>query len=194
MWRCRCVFPFFLITWCSGWIVLFVLHMQHSCSYDSHIFHLCCLLTYNVCYNHCQAAETAKLWCPVCKRGDLRETHNLIYCTLCKLRLDLGEDKVVCICVCAGCLYKLFGKRQLGNLIASIFPIRWRWSSYENSWPMRIRITLTEDANHHPSSVYRLCLAWLHSTYSVKNATHLILWYNGQEADIYQHFNGGRKC
>ncbi|KAF0922710.1 hypothetical protein E2562_001103 [Oryza meyeriana var. granulata] len=36
----------------------------------------------------------AKLWCPVCKQGELRETHNLIYCTLCKLRLDLGEDKI----------------------------------------------------------------------------------------------------
>ncbi|XP_006654411.1 RPA-interacting protein A [Oryza brachyantha] len=35
-----------------------------------------------------------KLWCPVCKQGELRETHNLIYCTLCKLRLDLGEDKI----------------------------------------------------------------------------------------------------
>uniref|UniRef100_A0A0E0L2L1 RPA-interacting protein N-terminal domain-containing protein n=1 Tax=Oryza punctata TaxID=4537 RepID=A0A0E0L2L1_ORYPU len=36
----------------------------------------------------------AKLWCPVCKQGELRETHNLIYCTMCKLRLDLGEDKI----------------------------------------------------------------------------------------------------
>ncbi|XP_066362569.1 uncharacterized protein [Miscanthus floridulus] len=44
--------------------------------------------------NDNEAAETAKLWCPVCKQGDLRETHNLIYCTLCKLRLDLGEDKM----------------------------------------------------------------------------------------------------
>jgi len=45
--------------------------------------------------NDNEAAETAKLWCPVCKRGDLREAHNLIYCTLCKLRLDLGEDKMM---------------------------------------------------------------------------------------------------
>ncbi|KAL5662169.1 hypothetical protein ACJX0J_029294, partial [Zea mays] len=43
--------------------------------------------------NDIEAAETAKLWCPVCKQGDLRETRNLIYCTLCNLRLDLGEDK-----------------------------------------------------------------------------------------------------
>jgi hypothetical protein len=163
---------------------------------NTHICHfvVVCSVTYNVCYNHCQAAETAKLWCPVCKQGDLRETRNLIYCTLCNLRLDLGEDKVLCICVYACCLYKLFGKRQLGNLIASICPIRWRWSSYENGWPMHIWITLTEDANQHPSSVYRLCLAWLRSTYSVQNAVHLISWYNQQDADMNQHFNGGKKC
>ncbi|XP_047042601.1 RPA-interacting protein A-like isoform X1 [Lolium rigidum] len=41
-----------------------------------------------------EGAENAKLWCPVCKQGELREAHNLIYCTLCKIRLDLGEDKV----------------------------------------------------------------------------------------------------
>ncbi|CAL4893610.1 unnamed protein product [Urochloa decumbens] len=39
-------------------------------------------------------AENAKVWCPVCKQGELRDTHNLIYCTLCDLRLDLGEDKI----------------------------------------------------------------------------------------------------
>ncbi|CAL4908249.1 unnamed protein product [Urochloa decumbens] len=39
-------------------------------------------------------AENAKIWCPVCKQGELRDTHNLIYCTLCDLRLDLGEDKI----------------------------------------------------------------------------------------------------
>ncbi|KAM0903866.1 hypothetical protein ACQ4PT_018396 [Festuca glaucescens] len=41
-----------------------------------------------------EGAENAKLWCPVCKQGELREAHNLIHCTLCKIRLDLGEDKV----------------------------------------------------------------------------------------------------
>jgi len=50
-------------------------------------------------YDHMQlndngVAENAKFWCPVCKQGELRDTHNLIYCTLCKLRLDLGEDKI----------------------------------------------------------------------------------------------------
>ncbi|KQK06228.1 hypothetical protein BRADI_2g25240v3 [Brachypodium distachyon] len=41
-----------------------------------------------------EGAENAKLWCPVCKQGELRETNNLIRCSLCKLRLDLGEDKI----------------------------------------------------------------------------------------------------
>ncbi|KQK06232.1 uncharacterized protein LOC100831542 isoform X3 [Brachypodium distachyon] len=43
-----------------------------------------------------EGAENAKLWCPVCKQGELRETNNLIRCSLCKLRLDLGEDKISC--------------------------------------------------------------------------------------------------
>ncbi|KAL6610231.1 hypothetical protein ACP70R_040200 [Stipagrostis hirtigluma subsp. patula] len=48
----------------------------------------------NGCYDRCQDAENAKVWCPVCKHGELLETHNVIYCTSCKLRLDIGEDKV----------------------------------------------------------------------------------------------------
>ncbi|XP_062181257.1 uncharacterized protein LOC133885546 [Phragmites australis] len=44
--------------------------------------------------NDKEATENAKVWCPVCKQGELRDTHNLIYCTFCKLRLDLGEDKI----------------------------------------------------------------------------------------------------
>ncbi|TKW27251.1 hypothetical protein SEVIR_3G245700v4 [Setaria viridis] len=44
--------------------------------------------------NDSGGAENAKIWCPVCKKGELRDTHNLIYCTLCDLRLDLGEDKI----------------------------------------------------------------------------------------------------
>ncbi|KAK3138754.1 hypothetical protein QOZ80_5AG0373000 [Eleusine coracana subsp. coracana] len=48
----------------------------------------------NGCYNRCQASGNAKVWCPVCKQGELRDTHNLIYCTSCTLRLDLREDKI----------------------------------------------------------------------------------------------------
>ncbi|KAH0460911.1 hypothetical protein IEQ34_008486 [Dendrobium chrysotoxum] len=35
-----------------------------------------------------------KIWCPICKRGELKETHHLIHCTNCKLQLDLADDKV----------------------------------------------------------------------------------------------------
>lgn len=38
--------------------------------------------------------QRGKIWCPICKRGDLREAHHLIYCTCCELRLDLENDKV----------------------------------------------------------------------------------------------------
>ncbi|KAG1328233.1 RPA-interacting protein [Cocos nucifera] len=38
--------------------------------------------------------QNDKVWCPICKRGELREVHHLIYCTRCKLRLDLENDKV----------------------------------------------------------------------------------------------------
>ncbi|KAK3135553.1 hypothetical protein QOZ80_5BG0420300 [Eleusine coracana subsp. coracana] len=51
--------------------------------------------------NDMEASGNAKVWCPVCKQGELRDTHNLIYCTSCMLRLDLGEDKIVYICIFA---------------------------------------------------------------------------------------------
>lgn len=35
-----------------------------------------------------------RIWCPVCIKGELREAYHLIYCTACKLRLDLENDKV----------------------------------------------------------------------------------------------------
>ncbi|XP_020679118.1 uncharacterized protein LOC110097200 isoform X2 [Dendrobium catenatum] len=35
-----------------------------------------------------------KIWCPICKRGELKETHHLIHCTNCTLQLDLADDKV----------------------------------------------------------------------------------------------------
>ncbi|KAF8391740.1 hypothetical protein HHK36_021974 [Tetracentron sinense] len=31
-------------------------------------------------------------WCPICKRGELRENHNRIYCTLCKFQLNRGDE------------------------------------------------------------------------------------------------------
>lgn len=44
--------------------------------------------------NDDQVCNNDKVWCPICKRGELREAHHLIYCTHCNLRLDLENDKV----------------------------------------------------------------------------------------------------
>ncbi|XXG44602.1 hypothetical protein AAC387_Pa01g4358 [Persea americana] len=35
-----------------------------------------------------------RIWCPICKRGELRENTYLIYCTSCGLQLDIQSDKV----------------------------------------------------------------------------------------------------
>lgn len=32
------------------------------------------------------------IWCPLCKQGQLKDTHNLIYCTLCKLQLTKANE------------------------------------------------------------------------------------------------------
>ncbi|KAJ6841340.1 uncharacterized protein M6B38_306955 [Iris pallida] len=44
-----------------------------------------------------QVGKNKKLWCPICKQGELQEAYHLIYCTRCKLRLDLENDKVILI-------------------------------------------------------------------------------------------------
>ncbi|XP_074585943.1 uncharacterized protein LOC141841661 [Curcuma longa] len=41
-----------------------------------------------------QISENNKVWCPICKKGELRENYQLIYCTHCSLRLDPGNDKI----------------------------------------------------------------------------------------------------
>lgn len=41
-----------------------------------------------------QVGENDTVWCPICKQGELQEAYHLIYCTRCKLRLDLENDKV----------------------------------------------------------------------------------------------------
>ncbi|XP_045806568.1 RPA-interacting protein isoform X1 [Trifolium pratense] len=33
-----------------------------------------------------------QIWCPVCKQGDLKDTHTLIYCTRCKLQLTKAGE------------------------------------------------------------------------------------------------------
>ncbi|XP_058101868.1 uncharacterized protein LOC131246028 [Magnolia sinica] len=41
-----------------------------------------------------QVGKDDRVWCPICKQGDLRENHYLIYCTCCKLQIDVQSDKV----------------------------------------------------------------------------------------------------
>ncbi|CAH9121142.1 unnamed protein product [Cuscuta epithymum] len=33
-----------------------------------------------------------EVWCPICKRGELKENHHLISCTHCGIRLDRGDE------------------------------------------------------------------------------------------------------
>ncbi|KAK8517890.1 hypothetical protein V6N13_128047 [Hibiscus sabdariffa] len=33
-----------------------------------------------------------QIWCPICKRGELQQNHQIIYCTLCKLQLNRGDE------------------------------------------------------------------------------------------------------
>ncbi|XP_004500720.1 uncharacterized protein [Cicer arietinum] len=35
---------------------------------------------------------TEQIWCPLCKQGELKEHHNLIYCTHCKLQLTKANE------------------------------------------------------------------------------------------------------
>ncbi|URD80679.1 alpha/beta hydrolase fold [Musa troglodytarum] len=48
----------------------------------------------NMNLNDNQNAENDKVWCPICKKGELRENHHIIRCTNCNLRFDAGIDKL----------------------------------------------------------------------------------------------------
>ncbi|XP_071723803.1 uncharacterized protein [Rutidosis leptorrhynchoides] len=46
-------------------------------------------------YEHMQLNEEQvrkKVWCPICKHGELQEKNQLIYCTLCKLQLNKDNE------------------------------------------------------------------------------------------------------
>ncbi|CAN6558782.1 unnamed protein product [Malus baccata var. baccata] len=47
-------------------------------------------------YEHMQLNDKQmhkeEVWCPVCKHGVLQENYNLIYCTLCKVQLNKGNE------------------------------------------------------------------------------------------------------
>lgn len=44
--------------------------------------------------NDDQGGKDDKIWCPICKPGELRENLYLIYCTHCGFQLDIQSDKV----------------------------------------------------------------------------------------------------
>ncbi|KAL3716407.1 hypothetical protein ACJRO7_008066 [Eucalyptus globulus] len=46
-------------------------------------------------FEHMQLTEdevSKRVWCPICKQGELQENHSLIYCTLCNLKLNKGTE------------------------------------------------------------------------------------------------------
>ncbi|KAF8036031.1 hypothetical protein BT93_C1906 [Corymbia citriodora subsp. variegata] len=46
-------------------------------------------------FEHMQLNEdevSKRIWCPICKQGELQENHSLIYCTLCNLKLNKGSE------------------------------------------------------------------------------------------------------
>ncbi|KAK1293841.1 hypothetical protein QJS10_CPA16g00036 [Acorus calamus] len=44
--------------------------------------------------NDDQGARNARIWCPICKQGELLESNRLIFCTCCELWLDVQSDQV----------------------------------------------------------------------------------------------------
>ncbi|KAM7264580.1 hypothetical protein ACFE04_002263 [Oxalis oulophora] len=44
-------------------------------------------------YEHMQLnGEQNKVWCPICKQGELQENKNIINCTLCELKLNKADE------------------------------------------------------------------------------------------------------
>lgn len=46
-------------------------------------------------YEHMQLSDkkvAKEIWCPICKQGKLQENHQRIYCTLCELKLNKGNE------------------------------------------------------------------------------------------------------
>nr|XP_007137335.1 hypothetical protein PHAVU_009G118400g [Phaseolus vulgaris]ESW09329.1 hypothetical protein PHAVU_009G118400g [Phaseolus vulgaris] len=33
-----------------------------------------------------------EIWCPICKQGELKDSHNLIYCSRCELQLNKASE------------------------------------------------------------------------------------------------------
>ncbi|XP_020539271.1 uncharacterized protein LOC105643590 isoform X3 [Jatropha curcas] len=48
-------------------------------------------------YEHMQLNDKQvhkETWCPICKQGQLQESHQLIYCNLCELKLSKGDEEI----------------------------------------------------------------------------------------------------
>ncbi|KAK7351940.1 hypothetical protein VNO77_11727 [Canavalia gladiata] len=47
-------------------------------------------------YDHMQLkadkVHKEEIWCPICKQGELKDSHNLIYCTCCELQLSKANE------------------------------------------------------------------------------------------------------
>ncbi|KAG5147099.1 hypothetical protein JHK82_013980 [Glycine max] len=38
-------------------------------------------------------AHGKEIWCPICKQGELKDSHNLIHCTRCELQLNKASEE-----------------------------------------------------------------------------------------------------
>ncbi|KAL5144179.1 hypothetical protein HKD37_06G014537 [Glycine soja] len=40
-------------------------------------------------------AHGKEIWCPICKQGELKDSHNLIHCTRCELQLNKASEVLI---------------------------------------------------------------------------------------------------
>ncbi|KAG7547937.1 RPA-interacting protein N-terminal domain [Arabidopsis suecica] len=52
--------------------------------------YLAALVSQNMCLNSEQ--EQNQIWCPICKKGELMENNRHIYCNMCEMQLNKGEE------------------------------------------------------------------------------------------------------
>ncbi|KAJ8748218.1 hypothetical protein K2173_000626 [Erythroxylum novogranatense] len=43
-------------------------------------------------FEHMHLNNEQAIWCPICKQGELKDDHKLIYCTQCELQLSKGDE------------------------------------------------------------------------------------------------------
>ncbi|XP_010450238.1 PREDICTED: uncharacterized protein LOC104732397 isoform X3 [Camelina sativa] len=52
--------------------------------------YLATLVSQNMCLN--SQLELKQIWCPICKQGELMENHRQIYCNMCNMQLNKGQE------------------------------------------------------------------------------------------------------